>query len=108
MVVDYITSKLKRDKFKPLLEDIEKYASMRARSENSLVGGCVFFTHACITHKGEDGKTMFEIMSEMFGKSQHEMVLMFLNTYYEFMRAGSMAEYKKSHRKAMNHHNGKQ
>jgi hypothetical protein len=105
MAVNYITSKLKKDKFRPLLDDIEKYAGMRARSENSLVGGCVFFTHACITHKTNDGRTMFEIIGEMFGKPKHEMVLMFLNTFYEFMRSSSMAEYKKSHRKAMNNHN---
>ena len=107
MAVDYITSKLKKDKFKPLLEDIEKYAGMRARSNNNLVGGCIFFAHACVTHKTKEGKTMFEIMGEMSGKNQHEMVLMFMNTYYEFMRSGSIAEYRKNHRKAMNNHNGK-
>jgi len=107
MVVDYITSKLKKDKFKPLLEDIEKYAGMRSRSENSLIGGCVFFTHACVTHKLKDGRTMFEFLSEHFGKAPHEMVLMFMSTYYEFMRSGSMAEYKKNHKKAMNSYNGK-
>ena len=98
MGVNYITAKLRKDKFESLLKDIENKAGVKARSCNSIVGGCVFFAHAFINHNLPEGMTPFEMFTKIFGKSQHEAILMFMNAYYQFLSSESMNAFEKLHR----------
>jgi hypothetical protein len=107
MAIKYITAKLRHDKFSHLMGQIEATAGIKARSANTLVGGCVFFVHAMITHKMKNGKTPFECFLKEVGKGKHEAALMFMNTYYEYVNSKGMPDFSRMHRKGMNNHNGK-
>jgi len=95
----YITAKLRKDKFKPIIEELEKKAGVKARSDNNVVGACVFFTHACITHPvGKQDETLFDVFSKLYKMNPSEIVLKFMNAYYQFLRSESLDDFMKLHK----------
>ena len=87
MPVNYLTAKLRRDKFKPLLEAIENVAGMRAKSENNLIGGCVFFTYIYMRVPVKDGLTMYQLINKSMKQSSEKAVLSFMDQFYRFLSA---------------------
>ncbi len=84
-MVAYITAKLRRDKFDPLLKDLLEKVSMTAGSKNRLIGACVFFTHFYMTQPIKNGKSFFQINNELLNKKPDETVLCLMRKYYEFL-----------------------
>jgi len=87
MTVNYVTAKLRKDKFRPLLDAIENVAGMKAKSENNLIGGCVFFTYLFMMAPMKEGKTMYQQMNKILKRTEPEAILGFMSQYYEFLKA---------------------
>ena len=84
-MVDYITAKLRKDKFEKLLKGIQDHATIASHSKNRMIGACVFFTHFYLTHAINDGKTLFQLNNEMLKKKPEETMICLMRKYYEFL-----------------------
>ena len=95
-----ITIKLNSELFRKLLEDLRKFAGQGvAESDSDLVGKALFACYYFITQKQEkfDGKTDFEMLSELKNQDISEGLVKFLNDYYTFKKKG-LEEYTKLNR----------
>lgn len=89
IMTDQITVKLNEEKFRPLIEGIDKFTGPgMVKSDSDLVAKCVFFTH-CFMYEPKDecgGKTLWDCYADRHGVEKADMVLGFLKAYSEFCK----------------------
>jgi hypothetical protein len=85
-----ITLKLNYNQFRPLLDELAKFAGKgMSDSDSDLAAKALFYAYRSFTKKHPElGKTTFDITTEARNISRSEALLEFLNDYHRFKKEG--------------------
>jgi hypothetical protein len=92
-VTKQITIKLNYNQFRPLLDELTKFAGKGITdSDSDNAGKALFYSYRSIMKKHPDlGKSTFDVITETRKMTKPEALLEFLNDYQRFKKSGLAA-----------------